>query len=179
MRDDPLITLLFVFVPFSLISIGGGPSVFAGIQHQAVDVHHWMDGRQFVDAFAIARAAPGPGSMLTTLIGWQVAGWKGAAVATFALFLPSSLLCYLVVRVWHRHRGKRWHTALEKGLAPIGTGLIMAGVLAIFRISGSGWLSYAVAFGALAILLWKPKFHPLLLFAAGGLIFIALDGMVV
>ena len=35
MRDDPLITLLIVFVPFSLISIGGGPSVFAGIQHQA------------------------------------------------------------------------------------------------------------------------------------------------
>ena len=68
MRDDPLITLLIVFVPFSLISIGGGPSVFAGIQHQAVDVHHWMDGRQFVDAFAIARAvliSTMPGSMFS------------------------------------------------------------------------------------------------------------------
>ena len=120
MRNGPTWALVAVFVPFSLTSIGGGPSVFAGIQHQAVDVHHWASAREFVDLFAISRAAPGPGSMLVTLIGWKVAGWWGALVATLALFVPSSLLCYGVARVWNRHRGKRWHTALEQGLAPVG-----------------------------------------------------------
>ena len=115
MRDDVPLALLTVFVPFSLVSIGGGPSILAGIQHEAVDVHHWVTSREFVELFAISRAAPGPGSMLTTLIGWHVAGLTGAFVATLALFVPSSLLCYGVAAVWNRHRGKRWHSALERG----------------------------------------------------------------
>src|SRR4051812_18951794 len=77
MRSNPYLALIAVFVPFSLTSIGGGPSVFAGIQHQAVDVYHWVSAREFVDLFAISRAAPGPGSMLVMLIGWKVAGWWG------------------------------------------------------------------------------------------------------
>ncbi|MEI9804123.1 MAG: chromate transporter [Pseudolabrys sp.] len=90
----------------------------AGIQHQVVDVHHWVTAREFVDLFALSRASPGPGTMLATLIGWHVWGWTGALLATLGLFLPSSLLCYSVVRVWNRHRGKEWHTALERGLGP-------------------------------------------------------------
>ena len=91
MRENALWSLIVVFVPFSLVSIGGGPSIFAGIQHQSVEVYHWVTAREFVDLFAIARAAPGPGSMLVTLLGWKVAGWTGAIVATLALFVPSSL----------------------------------------------------------------------------------------
>ena len=114
MRDNPLLALLTVFVPFSLVSFGGGPSIFAGIQHQSVDVYHWVSAREFIDLFAISRGAPGPGTMLTTLIGWKVAGWWGALVATLGLFVPSSILCYGVARVWGRYRGRRWHTAVEK-----------------------------------------------------------------
>ena len=167
MRDDLPLTLLAVFVPFSLVSIGGGTSIIAGIQHEAVDVHHWVTTREFVELFAISRAAPGPGSMLTTLIGWHVGGWFGALVATLALFLPSSLLCYAAAALWRRHRGKRWHTALEQGLAPIGIGLVLAGSLSILRISGGGMVAYALAFGSAALLTWRPKLHPLILFVIG------------
>ena len=173
MRDDLPLALVIVFVPFSLASIGGGTSIIAGIQHQAVDVHHWVTAREFVDFFAISRAAPGPGSMLTTLIGFHVWGWTGALIATLALFLPSSLLCYGVVRVWNRHRGKRWHTALEEGLAPIGGGLILAGVVSILRIGGGGPVSWAVAFGSAGVLWWLPRLHPLLMFAAGAAVLVA------
>jgi chromate transporter len=171
-KDDLPLTLLTVFVPFSLVSIGGGPSIFAGIHHQAVDVHHWVTARQFVDLFAISRAAPGPGSMLTTLIGWQVGGWPGAIVATLALFVPSSLLCYGVSMVWRRHRGKRWHSALEQGLAPVGIGLVLAGAVSILRIGGGGILAWCVAFGSAGLLRWMPRVHPLVLFALGGVVFV-------
>jgi chromate transporter len=172
MRDDLPWSLLGVFVPFSLASIGGGTSIVAGIQHQAVDVHHWVTAREFIDFFAISRAAPGPGSMLTTLIGYHVWGWTGALIATLALFLPSSLLCYGVVRVWNRHRGKRWHTALEEGLAPIGGGLILAGVVSLLRIGGGGLASWAVAFGSAGVLWWLPRLHPLLMFALGAAVLV-------
>ena len=57
----------------SIATIGGGQAIIADIQRQVVDVHHWMTAAQFVNDFAIARMAPG-GSLLATLIGWQVAG---------------------------------------------------------------------------------------------------------
>lgn len=173
MKDDLPLALLWVFVPFSLVSIGGGTSVLAGIHHQAVDVHHWVTAREFVDLFAISRAAPGPGSMLTTLIGWHVWGWSGAAIATLALFVPSSLLCYGVAFVWRRHRGKRWHTALEQGLAPIGIGLVLAGAVTVLRIGSGGVLAWVVAFGSAGLMSWQPRLHPLLIFAVAGAIFVA------
>lgn len=173
MKDDLPLALLWVFVPFSLVSIGGGTSVLAGIHHQAVDVHHWVTAREFVDLFAISRAAPGPGSMLTTLIGWHVWGWSGAVIATLALFVPSSLLCYGVAFVWRRHRGKRWHTALEQGLAPIGIGLVLAGAVTVLRIGSGGLLAWVVAFGSAGLMSWLPRLHPLLIFAVGGALFVA------
>ena len=118
MRDDTLIALVLVFVPLSLLSIGGGSAIIAAIQHEAVVVRGWIDSREFINLFAIARAAPGPGTMLGTLIGWKVAGWAGAIVATLALYLPSSLLCYGVLKATNSHRDKKWHRAAREGLAP-------------------------------------------------------------
>jgi len=178
MRDDLLLALVAVFVPFSLVSIGGGLSVMAGIQNQAVDVHHWLTASEFVESFAIARAAPGPGTMIATLIGWHVAGWPGAVIATLAFFVPSTLLCYGVVRIWSRYRGKPWHTALEQGLAPVGTGLILAGAVSILRIGGGGLLGWAVAIGSAGVLMLRPRLHPVTLFVAGAAIFIAVRATV-
>jgi chromate transporter len=173
MRDNPYLALILVFVPFSLVSIGGGASIFAGVQHQAVDVHKWVTAREFIDLFALARGAPGPGSMLITLIGWKVAGLPGAFVATAALFIPSAVLCYVLARVWNAHRGKTWHKALEIGLAPVGTGLILAGTIAVLRLAGAGAASWIAAAVAAAILGFWPRLHPLVLLAGGGAVFVA------
>jgi chromate transporter len=175
MREGVLWPLVAVFVPFSLVSIGGGPSIFAAIQHESVDVRHWTTAREFVDIFAISRAAPGPGSLLVTLIGWKAAGWAGAVTATLALYAPSSLLCFAIARVWGRYRALPISRALEAGLAPVGAGLIFAGILAIFRVADAGALSGAVALAAAAIFWLRPKLHPLLALAAGATLFAALS----
>jgi chromate transporter len=170
MSENPYLGLIQVFVPLSLVTIGGGASVFAAIQHEAVDIHHWVSAREFVDLFAIARSAPGPGSMLVTLIGWKIAGWSGALVATVAMFLPCLVLCLAVARTWAKHKGKPWHRALEAGLAPVGTGLVTAGLISIFRIINGDVLTIAVAIATAALLLARPQAPPLvLLIMAGGL----------
>ena len=68
------LALLLVFAPLSLVSIGGGASVLAEMQHQSVVVHGWVTQHEFAELFAISRVAPGPGALLATLIGWQAAG---------------------------------------------------------------------------------------------------------
>jgi chromate transporter len=169
--DSAAWLLLLVFAPLSLVAVGGGGSVLPDIQRQAVDIHHWLSARDFVDYFAISRAAPGPGSMLVTLIGWRVDGWVGALAATAALMVPSSILAYGVARVWHRYRGRDWHTALERGLAPIGTGLILSAALTVFQIAHGGAITWIVGIGSAILLGLAPRLHPLLLLAAGGAIF--------
>jgi chromate transporter len=165
-----LLMLILVFGPLSLFSIGGGASLLAEIEHQAVGVHHWTTQREFADLFAISRAAPGPGTMLSALIGWKVAGWPGALTATVALYLPSSLLVYGASRLWGRWRGSPWHAAIESGLAPIAAGLVLAGGLAVLQVSG-GPPVWAAAIVATVVLLRWPRLNPLILFAVSGALF--------
>jgi chromate transporter len=176
MRLDVLVSLIAVFTPLSLAAVGGVSSVFASIQHQSVEVRHWVTNREFVELFAIARGAPGPGSMLVTLIGWKAAGWAGAITATLALYLPSSLLALAVSKVWGHFAGRAWHKALQAGLAPVGTGLMIAGIAAIFQAAGTGLLSWIVAAGAALAMNFFPNISPLLLLGAGGAVFLAVGG---
>lgn len=166
-----LLALVAVFAPLSLFSIGGGASLVAEIEHQAVAVHGWTSPRQFADLFAISRAAPGPGTMLSALIGWNVAGFAGALTASAALYLPSSLVIYVGARLWGRWRGAAWHGAVERGLAPIAAGLVLAGGLAVLRVAPGGVAVSAMAIAATILLLRWPRLSPLLLFAAAGALF--------
>lgn len=168
MRDNLLVALVLTFIPFSLTSIGGGGAIIAGIQNETVNVHGWISAADFVHLFAVSRAAPGPGMMLATVIGWEVAGWLGALVATLALFLPSSLLCYAVFRMTNTHREQKWHRAMREGLAPVGIGLIIAGVVSLFRVADGGVPAVVIACLAGAVLYWIPKFPVLIVLMLGG-----------
>ncbi|MBB3145938.1 chromate transporter [Phyllobacterium trifolii] len=169
MRFDTLVAIALVFIPFSLTSIGGGAAIVAGIQHETVTVHAWVNSREFLDLFAVSRAAPGPGMMLATVIGWKVAGWLGAFVATLALFVPSSMLCYSVFKLTNHHRDKKWHRAMREGLAPVGIGLIIAGVLSLFRLADGGVTAFVIAGLSGVILYFAPRFPVLGVLALGGL----------
>ena len=133
----------------------------------------WMTQREFADLFAISRAAPGPGALLATLIGWNVAGWLGVLVVSLAFFLPSSLLVYGVAHVWNRWRGSRWHVAAETGFAPIAAGLVLAGAFVILRSGSTGLLAWGIAFSVAACRIWRPDVHPLLLLGLGAAVFAA------
>jgi len=167
----PLILLLVrVFAPLSFVTIGGGASILADVERQSVNVHHWVTPAQFLDLFAISRAAPGPGSLLVALIGFRVDGVVGALTAALAVFLPASVLLFLVARVWRHYRGSTWMQAVERGLAPVAAGLVLAGVLSVLRIAEGGIMAWLVAVFAFIALRWL-RANPFVLLACGGLIF--------
>jgi chromate transporter len=170
-RGNLLWTLFLVCVPLSLLSFGGGASIIAPLDHQVVMVHRWITQNEFVDMFAISRAAPGPGSMLVVLIGWRAARWPGALIGAIGIYLPSSLLCYGIARMWNHYRGTAFHATLEKGLAPVGTGLLIAGAWSILRASETGYSGWAITFLATVALLWR-NFHPLLILCIGGTVYV-------
>ncbi|HWD58273.1 MAG TPA: chromate transporter [Stellaceae bacterium] len=178
MRDTPagtLLTLFAVFAPLSLLSFGGSNSVIADIAHQSVVVRHWTSEREFADLFALSRAAPGPGSMLTALIGWKLAGLAGAVVATVSFYGPAALLLFAAAKMWGRWRGSLWHQAVERGMAPIAAGLFLSGGIAVLRASPAGAAVWIAAGVTTAALVYWPKLHPLPLLVASGAAFGLID----
>lgn len=172
MRDENvLIALGIILAPLSIASIGGAMGIYAPLQHETVTVRQWITPQEFLDLFAVCRFLPGPSSILGAMIGWKVAGLAGAVVAMLALYVPSSTLCYAMSRAWTSGAGKPWHVALKRGLTPVAAGLIMAGVLALFQLSGGKLLTGAVMIGAAGILTWKSKLHPFPLLIAGAVVF--------
>jgi chromate transporter len=168
---DTLIALGVVFAPLSLLSFGGGNAVIADIAQQAIQVQGWTSEREFADLFALSRAAPGPGSMLAALIGWKAAGIGGAAVATLAFYLPSAALVLGVARLWGRWRGSVWHTAVERGMAPIAAGLFLSGGIAVLRVSPGGPAVWIAAIATTLALLRWPKLHPVPLLLGAAVLF--------
>ena len=166
-------SLLIVFLPLSLVTIGGGQSAIADMHRQIVDVNHWLTAAQFVDAFAIARLAPGPGSLLATLIGWQIAGFWGALAATIGIFGPIAVLIYAVTSLWSRYQGARILTALETGLRPVAAGMILAASYVLIQALDGGWLARGLALLSTALLMLTPV-NPLLLIGAGAGSFVGL-----
>ena len=166
-----LAALALVFLPLSFVTIGGGQTIVSDIHRQVVDVHQWMTPAQFVDLFAISRMAPGPGSLLVTLIGWQVAGPWGALVASLAIFTPTALLFYGVARLWTKYKGARWQIVIEAGLRPIAAGMILSAVYVLLQALDGGWPARAIVFASTACLM-VTRVNPLLLIACGAACFV-------
>ena len=68
-----LLELAFHFGILSLISVGGMPSVMPELQRLVVHGKGWLTPDEFIQAFAVGQAAPGPNILIASLIGWKVA----------------------------------------------------------------------------------------------------------
>lgn len=159
MSAATLARLGVVFGSLSLVSFGGGNAILPEMQRQAVTVEHWLTDRQFADLFAIAQAAPGPSSLIVSLIGFAAAGVLGAAVATVAMLAPSCALMLGACRAWDQLRDTKWRTAFEHGVAPVAVGLVFASAMTILRAADHGIAGYvltAVTTGLFAATKWNP-----------------------
>lgn len=157
------------FFVLSLLSIGGANAVIPEIHLRAVETEHWMTDSDFAQLFALSQAAPGPNALIVSLVGWKVAGVLGGVVATLAMSGPSSLLTYWVAHAWERFRDAPWRIAIQRGVAPVTVGLILASGYVLTRTADHSWSAYAVTGATLALCL-ATRLHPLwMLGVAAGL----------
>ena len=164
MKLTTLLQVASLFASLSLVSFGGSNATLPQMHRDAVQEMHWMTDRQFADSFAIAEAAPGPSSLVVSLIGLAAGGVPGAIVAVLAMFGPPSILVYFSSRGWERFRDSPWRIAAERGLAPISLGLIVASGVTIARAADHGLAAFAVTAVATVLLVWT-RVSPLLVMA--------------
>ena len=169
MSPQQAFEILVVFASASLQSFGGGNTVIPQIQLEAVHKYGWLTDQQFADAFALAQAAPGPSTLVVSAIGYQAAGWTGAALATVAMIAPAFLLMYVVSALWARLGHSRLRDAIETGLAPISIGLILSSAIVIARSTEHSLLQIAMTAGV-TVFLCATRFNPLWAMASCGLL---------
>lgn len=169
MNDNPLTTLFVYFATLSLFAVGGANAAIPEMHRIAVATMAWMSDKQFADMFAISQMSPGPNVMIVTLIGYHVAGFSGAAVATLAMTGPTCVLAFGVARVWDRFKDARWRIAIQAGLVPVSLGLIGASAFVLARAADHTIYAGVITAVAAAVT-FATRLNPLWVFAAAGLI---------
>ena len=154
-----LAQLAGAFALLSLLAVGGGAAVLPEMKETVVGQHHWLTDTQFVHVYSLGQVAPGPNMLMVQIIGDRVAGTKGALVALFAFFLPASILTFATGKLWDRLGDWPWRESIQRGLAPISIGLMLAGTITIAKIAVTDPRTIALAIAVTAILLWR-KINP-------------------
>jgi len=88
--------LFLVFLKTGAILFGSGYVLIAYLEADLVEKLQWLTQAELLDAIAIGQFTPGPVLSTATFIGYQVAGFKGAILATLGIFLPSFLFVALL-----------------------------------------------------------------------------------
>jgi len=169
MNIKTLIQLIIMFSSLSVMSIGGGNTVLSEMHHKAVDTYGWLSSSQFADVFAISQAAPGPSILIVTLIGYKAAGVTGAIIATIAMILPAALLVYFVTCFWQNAAESPIRKAVEKGLAPLTVGLVLASAYVMGRAADHDWRTYLLT-AVCTVIFVTTKLNPLYVVAGAGVL---------
>ena len=165
MISPVLLELALQFLVLSLLSIGGANAVIPEIHRRVVEVEHWMTDADFAQMFALAQAAPGPNVLIVSLVGWKVAGVAGAVVSLAAMCGPSSLLTYWFTHTWDRFRDAPLRIAIQRGLAPVTVGLVLASGYVLTRTIDHSAAAFAIT-GVTLVLATATRLHPLWMLAA-------------
>lgn len=164
-----IIQLALTFGFLSLMAVGGGTAVLPEMQTlltQQFDINH----TQFVHIYSIGQVAPGPNMLMVLIIGFKVAGILGAGAVLLAFFVPSSVLCFYMGRIWNHFSNNPWRRAVQNALEPISIGLMASGVYAVAKASIVNPATLVLALVALYLIL-RTKINPVFVILGSGLIF--------
>jgi len=107
----PLWQLGWFFLKVGSVLFGSGYVLVAFLEGGLVREHGWLTKTQLLDAIAIGQFTPGPVLSTSTFIGYLIAGFPGAVVATVAIFIPSFLFVVLLNPLVPRLRASKWASA--------------------------------------------------------------------
>jgi chromate transporter len=81
--------IFLIFLKIGSVLFGSGYVLLAFLKSEFVQRLHWLSETQLMDAVAVGQITPGPLFTTATFVGYLMAGFPGAAVATLGIFLPA------------------------------------------------------------------------------------------
>ncbi|MCR4594598.1 MAG: chromate transporter [Clostridiales bacterium] len=104
--------LFLIFFKIGAFTFGGGYAMIPIIQKEIVEKRKWVTDRDILDIVTIAESTPGAIAINTsTFVGYKIAGFWGAVLATFGAVVPSFLIITAVsylLRNFSEYRGVKY-----------------------------------------------------------------------
>ncbi|MDX6445413.1 MAG: chromate transporter [Blastocatellia bacterium] len=148
--------IAWLFLQTGAFSFGGAYASLIFVRQGAVANYHWLSDRQLLDGVALSVATPGPFMLFTTFAGFLAGGVRGAAIATFFVFLPSFVFVLGGARYIERVRDNKLIQAFLAGVSAGVVGVIIVVSLELIPSAIVGLPSVAIVTVAfLAIVLFK------------------------
>jgi len=164
-----LVKLFTFFVKAGSLTFGSGLVIVPFLEKGLVQQTGWLNEREFLVAVAMGMMSPGPVVITATFVGYLVAGFWGALVATIGIFLPSFLLVLIVAPVLMRYRTNLNVQGFIRGAYAAAIGTILGACVLLGRIAIGDWLTALVTLTSLVVLFrWKVS-NPLLIAAAAAI----------
>ena len=164
--------LAYVFLKIGAATFGGGFAAIPFLQHEVVDVRHWLSMREFIDGVALGQVTPGPVAITGAFIGYKVLGLPGALIAYLGTFLPSFLMLWGLIRVYRRVQYSRVVRGFLSGVMPAVTGMILTATVFVGRTAVTGVAPAVIAALALLLLL-RFRVEPVWLILGGAVVGLA------
>ena len=151
-----------VFSGISISLFGGGYVIIPIMQSLFVKDLNWLNSKQFIDAIAFSQVTPGPILVSSTFIGYKLAGFSGALLATCCMFLPAAALMIMVSKIFNRTKDHPLIKSMIGGIKVVVIGLIISSAFKILLMQPRTILVGATAIIAF-VLSFKYKLSPVYL----------------
>ena len=144
----PTRALLTTFLGVGSLAFGSAFAAIPLMQHQAVDAHHWLTTKQFLDGIALGQITPGPILITATFVGYHAASIAGALFATLAIFIPSIVAMIALADVHARVQNLKILKVVVRGFLCGFIGLLIAVTLQFATKSLVSWQAWLIFLGA-------------------------------
>lgn len=162
--------LFWSFCKISPITFGGGYAMIPAIEKEIVEQRQWMDTDEISDALSIAGSAPGGiGVNAATLIGYRLAGIKGAIAAVMGISLPTFVIMLILTIGYSAVQDSKKVAAAFEGIHAAVVAFIAVAGWRMWRSAVHDKTTLLIILGALAALMFS-GLHPAILLLLGTLV---------
>lgn len=167
--QDVLTQILLFFTKAGAFVFGSGLAIVPFLQQGVVQQFGWLNEHQFLDAVAVAMITPGPVVITVAFIGFLVAGFAGAIMASIGIFLPVYFFTIFPAPWFKRHRDNPQLKAFVDGATAAATGAITGAVLVLGARAIIDVPTAVIALVSFAVL-WRFKLSEPLLVTISGVV---------
>lgn len=160
-----ILFIFWVFLKIGFLFFGGGYAVIPVMHRELVSNLHLLTEKEFIDGIAISQLTPGPVAVLATFAGYCVKGIIGALIATFAMFLPGSVLMLFLSKSYEKIKDSDKAMQVLNTIVPIIIGLLVAASWQIGKAAIHNYIGLCLFFISLFVLT-KYKISPAILIIA-------------
>ncbi|MFN0096877.1 MAG: chromate efflux transporter [Dehalococcoidia bacterium] len=150
--------LFLVFLKIGGLLYGSGYVLVSFMQADLVDARGWLTQQELLDAIAVGQFTPGPLFSSATFAGYVIDGWRGAALATAGIFLPSFAFVAITHPLVPRLRRTPWAAPFLDGVNAAAVGLMGLVTFDLAReVTGDVTQVAILAAAAVVLVRWSPN----------------------